>query len=231
MVGIGSRLRLYGSDDTNTELMTDCYRTLPVFDANVSHYYWIQNGQLLRSSVLGAEYIGDVMPEQTLFWAGAKFGFGFYRAGNMNVAFMFESDKRGINDTVKVPFLPGQLVDSSCVFGSDRAWFFTATRVGGKTINQCVVMNRAGTVLGKYQTPADDGSWLGSIRGKCGVNDFLLAPTDNGIVRVEVAGSSLAVSKEFPDTEPFVNAASQLYAGADGLYVVNRQAIVRLQLK
>ena len=41
---------------------------------------------------------------------------------------------------------------------------------------------------------------------------------------------SIVVASTFPDAEPFVDAASVLLAGDDGLYVVGRQEITLLRL-
>jgi hypothetical protein len=49
-------------------------------------------------------------------------------------------------------------------------------------------------------------------------------------VRIEVEGQRLMVTQVFPDTEPFVNAASRLLPGPDGVYVVGAQEIVRLKI-
>ncbi|MBI5242730.1 MAG: hypothetical protein HY922_03470 [Elusimicrobia bacterium] len=47
-------------------------------------------------------------------------------------------------------------------------------------------------------------------------------------MRVE---ESLARWTEFPETEPFVDSASRLAAGGDGLLVANRREVVKLCLK
>jgi hypothetical protein len=59
---------------------------------------------------------------------------------------------------------------------------------------------------------------------------MLLAPTDAGIVRIEVRDGALQKTREFPDTEPFVDAASQLLVGKDGVYVVGRSEITALRI-
>jgi hypothetical protein len=59
---------------------------------------------------------------------------------------------------------------------------------------------------------------------------MLLAPTDAGIVRVEVRDGALQKTREFPDAEPFVDAASQLLVGKDGLHVVGRSEITTVKM-
>lgn len=211
-------------------LAVDSYGHLPVFDANEDNAFWVQNGQLYRTDTLGPKYIGDVLRGQTLVWAGPSFGFGLYRAGQMEVAFVFDAAARGINDTVQLPKLNGHLVDATCVFGKDLCWFMTATHAGGVTTNRCVVLDRNGLVRAHASAPDGDASWLGTIRGAAAVGDSLFAATDDGIVRVRLDGATIAVTQSFPDTEPFVQAGSQLLAGKAGLYVVGRNDITLLQI-
>ena len=196
---------------------TDTFRHAPMFDVNARHAFWTQNGQLFRDGSVGPEYIGDVLPERTVFWAGDDFGFGFYRADRLSVAFVFNATQRGINDRVALPRLRGELIDARCVFSGDRCWFFTAQQHDRRLLNQCTVLDASGTVLGFAEAEAGDGSWLTHIRGKCAAGGFLFAPTDAGIARLNVNGGAIAIDREFPDTEPFVDADSELLASPHGL--------------
>jgi len=236
---VGGRRTLVGRDGALVALAAgqpperrrvDVRGTQPLFDANEHHVYWIEGSGLLRDGRLGPERIGDVLPGQTLFWVGPEFGFGFYRAGDLHVSFVFDAFGKGINDGVRVPPLRGQLEDATCVFGQDRGWFLTATRDGGRTINRCVVVRRDGTVEAAAEAEAGDGSWLAQIDGKCAAGAFLLAATDDGIVRVEVDGGRIVKTREFPDTETFVDAGCRLLPGRDGLYVVDRQEVRLLRI-
>ncbi|MEK9173440.1 MAG: hypothetical protein AAB594_02630 [Patescibacteria group bacterium] len=212
------------------QIMVESFQNLPIFDANADHLYWAAEGQLKKSGALGDEYVGDVLSNQTLFWVGSKFGFGFYRAGNMNVAFVFDAEHRGINDNVKITRLRGQLVDSTCVFGDSRAWFFVATRESGKTINHCFVIARTGEVEAVADAEDGDGSWLGTIRGKATTGSMLFAPTDEGIIRLQIENSQIKEAARFPDTEPFVDSGSQLFVTKSGIYVVDRNEITQLTI-
>lgn len=200
------------------------------FDANAYSRYWTYGGQLLRDGQLGSEYIGDVLANQTYFWVGESFGFGFYRAGNLNIAFVFDSQKKGINDRVKIPFPPGQIIDTNCIFTSDRCWFFWSTQAQGIDINCCIVIRSNGNIEASCQTQAGDNSWLSNIYGKCAVGNLLLVATDEGITRVEINNGKIIQTKDFPDTEMFVNANSQLFPGKQGLYVVNSREILLLKI-
>lgn len=211
---------------------------IPVFAANVGHVYWCDCGGIYRddgSSPLLAESetrIGDVIAGQTRFWVGERFGFGFGRAGGITVAFVFDAEHVGINDQVKLR-ITGTLLDATCTIHGDRAWFLSQTKEGARTVNRCMVVRRDGTIEATAETDAGDGSWLGSIRGGVATGSLFLSPTDLGIVRVEVQGTTVAATRHFPDTEPFVDVGCQLLAGADGLYCVsaNRREITRLAIR
>jgi len=231
LVAQGSRVITLTPGQKSEVITVDSFGTLPIFDANERFRYWIISGQLLRDGALGPEYIGDILTNQTLFWVGPTFGFGFYRAGNLSVTFTFDAERRGINDSIKLPPIKGQLVDSTCVFTRDRCWFFVSSRQGSKTINQCIVLKRDGAVEGSAEAEDGDGSWLGAIRGKMATNNFLLAATDEGIVRVEPTGNGqITKTREFPDTEPFVDSGCHIFPGPGGLYVINQKEVWLLKI-
>ena len=133
-------------------------------------------------------------------------------------------------DSLRLPPLPGQLVDAACALDERRAWLLVALHHGGRTIHLCVTYSRTGTLEATAEATAGDGSWLGTLRGKCATQGMLLAPTDAGIVRIEVRDGALQKTREFPDTEQFVDEASQLLVGKDGLYVVGRTGITALKM-
>lgn len=209
----------------------DSYGQLPVFDTTEDATYWVSNGQLQHTDTLGPKYIGDVLGGQTLIWVGPTFGFGFYRAGQMQVAFVFDVNARGINDTVALPTLGGHLVDATCAFSREYCWVFTSVHTGGMTTNRCTVIDRHGVVRATAQAHEGDDSWLGTLRGKAATGDSLLASTDDGIVRVRLDGNAIVVAQEFPDTEPFVNAHVHLHAAREGLYAVGHNDITLLQIR
>ena len=202
----------------------------PTFDACEGRVVRAHDGRLWREGALGAERIGDVLAGQTAFWIGPRFGFGFYRAGRLQVSFVFDVERGGLNDGVALPRIAGQLTHARCVFGADRAWLLLAAQENGRTIHRGVAIGRDGRVLASAAASEGDGSWLGHLGHACAAGPALLVPTDDGLVRVEIDGGSLVKTREFPDTEPFVSADSRLLAGADGLYVVDAHEIRKLTL-
>ncbi|MEK7090376.1 MAG: hypothetical protein AAB930_02195, partial [Patescibacteria group bacterium] len=163
--------------------------------------FWIHGGRLMKEGQFAPEYVGDVLEGQTHFWVGTDFGFGFYRAGLFTVGFIFNVAGGGINDNVKFPSFPGQLIDATAVFAKDHCWFLLTIQEKGNTINRSMVIDKKGVIEGMTETAANDGSWLSNIYGKCAIGNMLFAATDDGIVRVEIGNGQIIKTKEFPDTE------------------------------
>lgn len=230
LFGKDSRVATLGKNRAVEFLTVDEFKNLPIFDANYSGRYWLQGGQLFRDGEFGPKYIGDVLQGQTLFWTGPRFGFGFYRAGNLTDAFVFDAKRTGIKDSLKLPLPKGQLIDATCVFADDYGWFFIASQEGGRVIHRCFLIESRGKLLAETLAEQGDGTWLGNLRGKCAAGKFLFSATDDGIVRLEASSGSIVATREFPDTEPFVNAGCQLFAGSEGIYVVDRKEIRLLKM-
>jgi len=235
LLGRGGELVVLSPARAPERLSVDSDGTGPAFASNGRHRFWTAAGRLLRdaSSPLGgasSEGIGDVLSGQTRIWAGPSFGLGLYRASNLSVAFTFDAERRGINDGLRLPPLPGQLVDAACALDERRAWLLLALQHGGRKKHLCLVYSRAGALEASAEATAGDGSWLGTLRGKCATQGMLLAATDSGVARIDVRDGTLETTREFPDAEPFVDAACQLLAGKDGLYVVGPNQITTLKM-
>ncbi|MFZ9739759.1 MAG: hypothetical protein ACO3EZ_17325, partial [Prochlorotrichaceae cyanobacterium] len=65
----------------------------------------------------------------------------------------------------------------------------------------------------------------------CAMNHFLLAATDQGIIKVEIQQNQLVQTQLFADTEPFVDSSCQLLPHPDGLWVIHPQSIQLLKLQ
>lgn len=230
LVAKANQVLIFDPQKGMDRLTVDGYRTLPIFDTNAQCHYWLVFGQLMRDGEFGPEHIGDVLQGQTLFWVGPSFGFGFYQAGGYSVYFVFKADGIGINDTVKIPPVHGQLIDSTCVFSTNKCWFFISVREGSQILNRCYVVRSDGQVEATAQAVDGDGSWLGTIRGKLATGDYLFAATDEGIVRVGIDSGKAVKTTEFPDTESYVNADSILLLGSTGIVVVGRKEIWELRM-
>jgi hypothetical protein len=230
LVGQGNQLVMLADSGRTACLQVDTCNGTPVFDTNGSTYFWVQDGQLLRATPLGPERIGDVLPGQTRIWVGPTLGFGFYRAGELHVAFVFDPHRHGLNDSVRLPAMHGQLVDITCQLAHDRCWLIWRTTEHGQMVQHAAVILANGKVEATTSAEAGTAPWMGSTHGALAVDTFLLVPTDDGIVRVEARQGRIVLAKMFPETEPFVDAASRLLAGPDGLYVVRGQSIYLLAM-
>lgn len=239
LVSMGDRTVLFKPGKPPEQLAVSSYRgRFPVFDGNERFHYWLHQGSLYRSGAEVPTFIGNVVREHSLFWVGSDFGFGFYRAGELQRGFVFDAVTAGINDSVEIPPLRGELIDAACVFTSRRCWFFAASQDQGRTINRCAVISPDGTVTATAEGEEGDGSWLGSLRGKAAVTlrngnqsiHALFAATPTGLVRVAEQGRSLRVTAEFPDTLGLVEEEDRIFLGQDGLFVVSAGEIDLLKL-
>ena len=201
-----------------------------IIRANSFSRYWIDNGQLLRDGKLGNEYIGDILEGQTQFWIGENFGFGFYRAGALSVAFTFDAKRSGICDRVHNPPIQGELIDANCVFSNELCWFFTATQEQGNIIHRVSVLRPTGELVATLAAPKGDIAWLTNIHGGSGIANWLFVPTDEGIIRIEVKNGQIMITKTFPETEPYVDSGCSLIVASQGIYVIHSQQILQLQL-
>ncbi|MFN5747552.1 MAG: hypothetical protein ACK47L_03480 [Pseudanabaena sp.] len=198
--------------------------------ANSFSRYWIDQGQLLRDGKLGNGYIGDILEGQTQFWIGQTFGFGFYRAGAISVAFTFDAKRSGICDRVKISPIQGELIDTNCFFSNDICWFFTITQEQGNIIHRVSVLRPTGELVATLAAPKGNLAWLTNIHGCSAIANWLFVPTDEGITRVEVNDGQIMITKNFPETEPYVDSGCSLIVSSQGIYVIHCQKIVQLQL-
>jgi len=230
LVGRNNELIEIASDGRSTRRVTDLWNGIPVFDSTAERAYWLTNGNLKRDGKFGPESFGQTLSGQTMFWVGPELGLGFYRAGEIWTTFVFNSRSGGINDSVKTPRIPGQLIDAHCVFSKDMAWLMLIASDRRGVRHHCFAINNHGQVVAQITADPRTTHWLSNIHGPCAVGNSLLCPTDNGVVKIDLQGSSLVVTKEFPDTEPFCDSGSTLLAGPGGLYVVNPQEILLLKI-
>lgn len=232
-------------------LAADSLGALVEFHTGEAGCYWMTEGALqgTRRFLSTAAHaplladltrIGQVLPGQTHLWVGAHIGFGFYSAGNLRVAFVFDPRRPGLNDRVELPLWSGQLIEATCSFSDTLCWFFLTTQENGVIHYSCTVIRSTGAVLATAKVPAGADHWLTHLGGVgaalpqvspyLALNQFLLAATDEGIIRVEVQQDQLVKTKTFPDTEPFVDSRSHLLPAKDGLYVITAHTIHHLKM-
>jgi H/ACA ribonucleoprotein complex subunit 3 len=222
----------------------DRYRGVPQFTHNATHYYWLEQGILKRDQTLGSvtglevtgsAVIGEVLRDQTQFWVGSTFGFGFYQAGHLHRAFVFDTQRLALNDQVSLPRWPGELVSATCTFSQTYGWLFLTVHDQGILRRICHVMNASGVMIASADSSTHP--WLNLLGSHsnhcpyCAVNHFLLAATDQGIIKIEIQGNQLMQTQQFSDTEPFVDSNCQLLPHTDGLWVISSQKIQLFKLQ
>lgn len=220
--------------ENNNKIPVDMFGNLSVFDANSTHHFWLSEGSLYRQdrNRLGInQKIGDVLKNQTIFWVGEKRGFGFYRAGNLTTAFLFNTTSGNINDNIDIPDLNGNLIDSTCIFVEDKyIYFMVKTKIKAKIKNRCFVYDHVGKIIEKLEVDDGDQHWLGEIRGKTAIGNMLFSPTDDGIMRTDMDSGRLSSTHLYSDTAQWVNSGSRLHMLADGILVVSGKQITKLQI-
>ncbi|HEY2510445.1 MAG TPA: hypothetical protein VGI39_06305 [Polyangiaceae bacterium] len=236
LVGRGVELATVAKDTSVTRRAVDSDGAAPAFDTSERHLFWVQDGRLWRGAPSAldphaAEAVGEVLAQQTRIFAGAAFGIGFYRAGAVSRAFLFDGERRGIDDRLSMPPLPGVIVDAAAALDDQRAWLFLAHRHAGKVRHLCLVYARSGALEGSAEGEPGDGGWLSTLHGKCAAGGLLFAATDAGLVRVEVAAGSVAKTRDFPDTAELVDEGSRLLVGRRGLYVAGAREVLALEMK
>lgn len=213
----------------------DGFSGLPMLDANAQYYYWLEGGSLKRSDALvGQRTVGDVLPGRTLLWVGDSFGLGLWYAGELQQAFVFDARSAGINSTVQIDRIPGQLINATTVFGGNLAWFLVEYQDNGQSHRRCTVVNSQGQVVSQVTiTEPGEDHWLHTIHGHAAVDNMLFAATDQGIVSVRVESGSLATTI-FEDTAALVTSASRLLAFVENkqiaLMAVTDRQVVRLSI-
>lgn len=235
VIGKGGSVFVLSSGKNPVPLTVDQFQGgVSMFDTSSAGLFWVQGGSILRGNSMGLDYepdrIGQVLEGQTLFWVGDSFGVGFYRAGEVNVSFVFDATGRGLNDGVVLPKVGGQLVGAKCFFSSNRAAMMFSYKNGPKITNRCVLIKSNGEILGMAEGTEGDGTWLSSIAGKCVAGDSVMSATDDGIVRVDFAGGAASKETRFDGSEAFVDSSSHLFSAPDGLYCIGSGKVSLIQI-
>jgi H/ACA ribonucleoprotein complex subunit 3 len=225
--------------NSKTDLIynTDYFENYSIFDCNKNNLFYTMNGQIgkidLRTNTIYSEIIGHCLQNQTQIWMGEEFGFGFYRVGGIAIYFIFDEYKGSVNDSVKLPAIKESLLDSCCFFSKEQVWFFMTIEENNDIVNHCYVVSKNGLLIAHHQTKKGDGSWLGNIRGKSTIgNNKLLVATDSGLVRIDIENSKIEMTKEFKETEKYMDSTSHIYTSKEGeVYIINNKEIVYLEAR
>jgi hypothetical protein len=245
LVARDGRLVLLAKHQAPRALQADLCEGKPTFAAQGERLVWSSGGQLLSAKVnqlidsdrglqLPPLVLGSLLGQGTRLWLGPEFGLGLTRAGELTQAFTFAPERRGIDDSMKLPggsYLGGHLLRTRCAFGKDRAWLLLAMRQQQKTVHRCLLLSSRGAVLAEAEAEEDDGSWLGQFPNLCAVGELLFAATDDGLLRVKANQGHLGDLKRFPDPAPFVDRETQLFFSGEALLAVTARCARELRLQ
>ncbi len=136
-----------------------------------------------------------------------------------------------LRDGLALPPLRGRLLAVDCVFTRQRVWLFSACERRGVIHRRCDVIGEDGRLLASAQSGAGDEAppWLTAIGGHCSAGEQVFAPTDDGVVRLERSGDRVIQTRSFPDTAPYVDAATRLVTTRAGLFAAKGRVITRLE--
>jgi hypothetical protein len=201
------------------------------FDVAEGRLFRIDGGTLLREGGAGASRIGDVLAGQSDFRVGPGFGFGFFRAGRLGSAFVFDARRGTLRDGVPLPPLPAELTGWRITLDERSAWLAWSGLRSGRSCAGVAVYGKEGHLEATVEGEPTAGSWLAALSGACAAGGALLVPAEGGLVRVEPRGGRIEPVREFPATEPFLGPSCRLVAGAQGLVVVDGGEIRLLQTK
>ena len=231
----GGQVVIMAKDGSQKRLIADLWRgQVTVVDGNRDTVFAVQGGELFRLNSADMDYphtLGSVLTGQTMIWVGDHLGLLYSRAGGLTQSYVFHTDGRTLGAEIDIPRVTGQVLDATTVFSGEYVWFLMAIDTLGQRLNRAYMFDQFGKLCGQAETTAGDGSWLSSIRGKCARGKQLFCPTDEGIVRVESVGDQLGVTRIFADTTRFVDSASQLLFGRDGIYSSQSGSIWRLRMQ
>jgi hypothetical protein len=189
---------------------------------------WLDGAGLYRTTRIGPERIGSVLPGLTRAWAGNRLGVGLYRAGGYAVGFVFRPERGMLDDRVALPPIRGQLVAAHATIGDDRAWLWLTCAEAGRLVTTCVVIGADATVLAA--AAIDDAPWLAGIAGACAAGPHLFVPTDDGVARIEIAQGVIAQTRTFAETAPLIAAGDRLALHPTGLDAIRRHDAIRMHL-
>jgi serine/threonine protein kinase len=227
LVGKNSRLIIVKTGKVLAETSTSTLGNLPMFAANQSDYFRLQGDQLIRGE---NKILGEVVGKQTWFKAGERFGFGFYRIGAKTIHFLFDAARSGINDSLALPKIEGQLLDADCFFSTDHALFLTSTMVSGKQQNSMHLISRMGDLVASKTEEAQNSRVLSAIHNKALGGNKIITATDEGLVLLTPENRDLKEVTIFTDTEPFVDEQTEVLPAPEGIYTVTGKEVKLLKL-
>ena len=199
----------------------------PAFTSNGKNYFWVEGPELMRNNTRAPLRLGQVLGGQTQIWAGNSFGFGYYEAGGLNSAFIFDAETQGLKP-IELPLLHGSLLSVDCVLSDRRAWVLITIKERAKVVNHCFLIKSTGELLASATADKGEDNWLGTPGGLAAGHsstECLFVATEDGVVDVTQAGSSLQANTIYRGTEGIVRPKDRILWSQEGLYVCSGKDI------
>ena len=208
----------------------------PMVDAISSEVFTVAGESVTRYGNLGFDYPEtlpvSVLSGRTLLWVSETLGFALYQAGRITTGIVFQPQSKAFGKEVALPAIIAKILDMTAVFSREFVWFLVTVEENGVRTNRAYAISKDGKLEARSEAPVGDGSWLGTIRGKCAVGKLLFSPTDDGIVRTEMNAGDLSATKSFADTSRFVDGSSQLFLNPKGeIFAITDSRIWSLKMK
>ncbi len=194
-----------------------------VFVATPAALYRLAGGYIMRGVVRKGLYLEDVVatarPDQTQLWAAQDRDMvaGCARFFAEQHGFLLVDGKRCL--PIDLPHRPGESVLEMCALASSKATvFISLMRLGGDLQCRYAIFDEHGRLTLEIR---QDGEQPPHNRpaGKALIGNQLYHPTDAGILRQSLSGSTLSFSAGPAGAGSLVNATDFLYPHPSGLLI------------
>ncbi len=234
LIGQGNSLAIIGAGKVPEVISVDNCEGVPQFAVGAGKVFFSHGGFLYRrelvSGIQTRSVVGKVLAGQTRFWVGSVFGFGFYRASDMTVAFTFPSDRQGFRDKIGFVRIRGQIVQAECRFSDRFCWCFISSVDNGKEIRRCTVFREDGTMIAYQEDERSEIEWMAPQTGKVAIGKHLFCLVDQGILRLEFGSGSILPGRLFSIHSSVLEGQDFLGAVPEGLVIAGSKRISLVQI-
>lgn len=197
------------------------------------HVFYVREGWL-RELTTGRRF-GQVLDGQTRIFGGPTFGYGFYRASEVTVHFLFDPARPGLR-AVSLPSWSGRLRELDVMFDAGHVLVDACTEADGVLTRHLYLLQRNGAVVGTLTGAPQDSPLIADVGAKALLGGRVVAATDEGLVTAAVepgphGAGTLVAAHRFEETRPWLAGAFELLAdGQGGVIAVRARDAFKLTL-
>lgn len=200
----------------------------PVFATGHNRCLYLQE-QWLTDAASGGR-LAALLEGQSWFRMGERLGYGFYRASELTMHFIFRPGEPGVKN-IDLPPVSGRLIDIDVVFDDDHALVGLASEKSGAVTVALYLLGAGGELLASLIGAPESSPLLAHSGGFALHGGRIIAAREQGLMSVRIEHGLLAPDVTFADTEPFVAEGAQILPGPGGsIYVVHTREIIQLSL-